>query len=98
MNTDEIVARLRENKDALQTRGVTHAAVFGSRARGNNREDSDTDILIEVNPKADISIFDYVELKEYIANLLDGHVDVVNRDALKSHVARSAAIDAVYVF
>ena len=35
--------------------GVTHAALFGSRARGDKRPDSDTDILIEVDPEARIT-------------------------------------------
>jgi uncharacterized protein len=36
----------------LRARGVTHAALFGSRARGDAREDSDTDIMIEIDPEA----------------------------------------------
>jgi hypothetical protein len=44
MNGQEIIARLRQNEPALRACGVTHAAVFGSRARGDNRPDSDTDI------------------------------------------------------
>ena len=52
MNRDEIIARLRENEAALRQRGVAHAALFGSRARGAQRPDSDTDIMIEFDPAA----------------------------------------------
>ncbi len=41
MNREEIIARLRENETALRARGVAHAALFGSRARGDERPDSD---------------------------------------------------------
>lgn len=44
MTSEEIIARLRENEGALRARGVAHAALFGSRARGAARPDSDTDI------------------------------------------------------
>lgn len=98
MNRQEILDRLRENKDALRERGVIHAALFGSRARGDNRADSDTDIMIEVDPAAHITVYDYVGLKEYIASLFDGPVDVVSRDGLKSHVRPAATADAVYAF
>ena len=37
MNRQEIIARLRENEAALRARGVVHAALFGSRARGDDR-------------------------------------------------------------
>ena len=98
MNRQEILDRLRENERALRARGVTHAALFGSRARGDDRPDSDTDILIEVDPEAHITVYDYVGLKEYIAGLFDGGVDVVNRESLKPYVRPAATADAVYVF
>ena len=98
MNRQQILDRLRENERALRERGVTHAAVFGSRARGDNRPDSDTDIMIDVDPEAHISVYDYVGLKEYIASLFDGHVDVVSREGLKPYVRPAATADAVYAF
>ena len=37
-------------------------------------------------------------LKEYIAGLFDGPVDVVDREALKPYVAPAATADAIYAF
>jgi uncharacterized protein len=98
MDRQDIIDRLRQNESALRARGVTHAALFGSRARGDNAPDSDTDIMIEVDPDAHISVYDYVDLKEFIAGLFDGRVDVVSRDGLKSYVRPAAMADAVYAF
>ena len=98
MNCDEILSRLRDNEAALRSRGVAHAALFGSRARGDQRPGSDTDILIEFDPDARVTVFDYAGLKDYIAALFDGPVDVVNRDGLKPYVKPLAAGDAVYAF
>ena len=75
-----------------------HAALFGSVARGDNRRDSDIDIMIEIGPDAGITVFDYVDLKQYIAGLFDGPVDVVNREGLKSFVRPAATADAIYAF
>jgi uncharacterized protein len=66
--------------------------------RGDNRPDSDTDIMIEIDPEAHITVFDYAGLKEYIASLFDGPVDVVSRDGLKPYVRPAASADAVYAF
>jgi predicted nucleotidyltransferase len=98
MNRQEILDRLRENERALRERGVTHAALFGSRARGDNGPNSDTDIMIDIDPEAEMSVYDYVGLKRYIASLLEGRVDVVNRDALKPHIGPAATADTVYAF
>ncbi len=97
MNGQEIIAKLRENEAALRARGISHAALFGSRARGDDRPDSDIDIMVEFDPAAHVTVFNYAGLKEYIAGLFEGSVDVVNRDGLKSYV-RGATTDAIYAF
>ena len=98
MNSSDAIDKLRRFESALRSRGVMHAALFGSVARGDSRSDSDVDIMIEIDPDARLTVFDYVDLKDYIAGLFDEPVDVVNRDALKSHVRPAATADAVYVF
>ena len=98
MDRRDIIARLRNNEAALRDRGVRHAALFGSRARGEERPDSDVDIMIEVDPAARIGIYEYVAIKDYIAGLFDGRVDVVRRDRLKAYVQSAAIEDAVYAF
>jgi uncharacterized protein len=98
MDRQEIIARLRENEPELRARGIVHAALFGSRARDNARPDSDTDIMIEIDPAVRVTLFDYVGLKDYIASLFDGPVDVVNRAALKPYVRPAATTDAIYAF
>jgi predicted nucleotidyltransferase len=98
MNRTEALETLRRCESALRERGVRHAALFGSMARGDHGPDSDIDIMIEIDPNARITVFDYVDLKQYIASLFDGPVDVVNRDGLKSHVRPAAMDDAIYAF
>jgi predicted nucleotidyltransferase len=73
---------------------VRRAAVFGSVARGESRPDSDVDIMVEINPEARLTVFDYSGLKDYIAS----PVDVVNRDGLKPYVRPTATVDAIYAF
>jgi predicted nucleotidyltransferase len=65
---------------------VRRAALFGSVARGDNRPDSDIDIMIELEPDVRITVYDYAGLKEYIESLFEGPVDVVSRDSLKPYV------------
>lgn len=63
----ECLKILTENKSYLQIEyGVTGLTLFGSTARGENRPDSDVDILVEMPPK----IFLIISLKEYIEKIL----------------------------
>jgi predicted nucleotidyltransferase len=98
MNSIEAIETLRRAERALRKRGVLHAALFGSVARGSNRADSDIDIMIEVDPDVRMTVFDYVDLKEYIGTLFDEPVDVVNREGLKPYVRPAATADAIYAF
>jgi uncharacterized protein len=98
MDLHDAIATLRRHEDALRARGIRHAAVFGSVARSNNRPDSDLDILVEFEPEAEGSVYEYVRLKDYIAGLFDGPVDVIDRDALKPHLRAPSARDVVRAF
>ncbi|HWM45839.1 MAG TPA: nucleotidyltransferase domain-containing protein [Xanthobacteraceae bacterium] len=98
MNRREALAVLRRSEAALRARGVCHAALFGSVARGDDRPDSDIDVMIEVDPEAHIGVYEYVALKEFIASLFDRPIDVVSRDALKPYVSPAATTDAIYAF
>jgi uncharacterized protein len=66
--------------------------------RGDNRPDSDIDLLIDIDPETVQDVYAYVGLKNYIAELYSEPVDVVTREALKAHVRPVAEADAVYAF
>lgn len=87
-----------ERSGIARARGVRHAALFGSRARGDDRPDSETDIMIEIDPEAPVGVYEYVGIKQYIADLFDGRVDVVDREGLKPYVRPAATADAIYPF
>lgn len=70
MNSQDVIARLRECEAELRARGVRHAALFGSLARGTATAESDIDILLDVDAVSDV--YDYVGLKEYVASLFPG--------------------------
>jgi uncharacterized protein len=69
-----------------------------ARARGDDRPDSDIDILIDPAPEAPIGVWEYSGLKTYIANLFEGLVDVVSLETLKPYIRPAATAEAVYTF
>ena len=72
MKRDEILQMLKEREADLRAHGLTHAALFGSVARDEQRPDSDIDILVDLDPAVVATMFDYAGLKDYVASLFPG--------------------------
>ncbi|MDR1441222.1 MAG: nucleotidyltransferase domain-containing protein, partial [Bifidobacteriaceae bacterium] len=68
-------------KQIAAERGFTRLAVFGSVARGESREGSDVDLLVQ--PPEGAVIGDLLELKRVFEEILGRRVDVVTHGALK---------------
>ncbi len=98
MKRDEIIKKLKEREADLRARGVAHAALFGSVARGEDRPGSDIDIMVEIAPEARLGVFQYAGVVRYIEDLFPVPVDVANREGLKPLVRPSAERDAIYAF
>ena len=65
----------------LRRYGVTRAGLFGSFSRGKMREDSDIDLLVEI--EKDISLLEFVGLKLEIEEALGRKVDLVEYCTIK---------------
>lgn len=98
MNKRDAIKVLRRHEAELRARGIIHAALFGSVARGQAGPKSDLDILIELDPDLSLDVFAYAGLKRYVAELFRGPVDVVNKAALKPFLRQPVSADAVYAF
>lgn len=65
----------------LQRYEVKKVGLFGSCVRGEMREDSDIDILVQI--KKDISLFDFVGIKLEIEEALERKIDLVEYSTIK---------------
>ena len=78
---EDILATLREQRGLLSRRYPIHRmALFGSWARGDAHENSDIDVLVEVDPSIGLR---FVELGDELEEVLGRHVDLVSRRAIK---------------
>jgi len=94
----QVLETLHRHEAELRRRGVSHAAVFGSVARGEARADSDIDVLVDLDPQRPMGVFEYARLKLDIGDMLGGAVDVVNRKTLRPLLKDAILRDAVNAF
>lgn len=81
--SSECIRIISENKDFIEREyGVKSIMLFGSTARGDNRADSDVDILVEMPPKMVL----LHELKNYLERILNVSVDLIRKH---SHMSQS---------
>ncbi len=96
MQTALTVADVREIAlPILIQHGVTRAGVFGSCARGEMTPGSDIDILVEI--RQDISLLDFVRIKQEVAEALGQEVDLVEYDALKPRLREEILSEQVSI-
>lgn len=95
---DAIVARLREIEPAIRAQGVTRLAVFGSRARGDARPDSDLDVLVDTTSRGQTPPFDLFKVQHLIEDATGVSAQVSIREMLKPRMAERIADDLVEVF
>ncbi len=94
----EIVEILRSREAELRRRGIGRLFIFGSTAREENTDESDIDLLVEMNDEPLMSLTKFANLKLDIEDILGHPVDLVEKRLLKPTVAAMAAKDAVRVF
>ncbi|MCG8343907.1 MAG: nucleotidyltransferase family protein [Chlorobiales bacterium] len=82
IDKDQITEIIQANQELLQKFFVRSVAVFGSVVRKDAGPESDADILVEFEPGAEIGLFEFVQLKNTLSDLLSTGVDLVTPDAL----------------
>jgi predicted nucleotidyltransferase len=74
---------------------VKNIGVFGSYVRGEQKRGSDMDVLVEFEEP--IGLFEFMDLEEYLSELLGVKVDLVSKKALKPHIGERILQEVIMV-
>lgn len=92
----KIEKELTGHKNVLKKRfHIKKIGFFGSYARGEQNKKSDIDILVEFNRA--IGLFEFMDIEEYLQNLLGKKVDLVSKKALKPRIGKRILEEVVYL-
>jgi predicted nucleotidyltransferase len=95
-SSEEVSTRLAQIKPRLEEKyPISELGIFGSYARGEQRPNSDLDILVAFDEP--VTLFDLVRLENELTDELDIEVDLVTKDSLKPRIATRVTEDVVYV-
>jgi predicted nucleotidyltransferase len=98
IDREHVIEQLRAHDAELRRRGVPHAALFGSLARGEAGPESDIDIMLDIVPERPMGMFEYIGIIHFLEGLCPIQVDVTERQGLKSFARPGAERDAIYAF
>lgn len=93
-----MIAALRGREKELRAAGVVRISLFGSTARGEQRPDSDVDLLAAFDSSRRLSLLDVVGIERQISDVLGRPVELVEEGTLKPRVRRTVDAEAVRAF
>jgi uncharacterized protein len=98
MRRENIISKINEIRPVLEAEGVRHVAFFGSRARGDFHEDSDVDILLDVDPTSKFSILALVRVERIAGKAIGISANAFMRRSLESEFMATIKPDLIEVF
>ncbi|MCA1959393.1 MAG: nucleotidyltransferase family protein [Desulfomonile sp.] len=96
LTKSDILARLLRNRDRLKALGVGRLGLFGSFVRGDQRSDSDVDLLVSFEPGR--KTFDaFMDLCFFLEEILERNVHVVTVESLSPYIGPHILEEVEYV-
>ena len=95
-STKEYITLLKEHAPILRSRyGMTSLSLFGSVARGEQTEDSDVDVLVDMPP----TLRAVGGANDYLESVLGCHVDMIrNHKRLTPFFKKQIERDGISIF
>ena len=95
MTRSEIMHLIREHDDFLIQHGVKRLGLFGSHARGEEREGSDIDLIVEFTD-GEKNYDNFIELCFFLEDLLGRKVDLLTPESMSPYIRPSIEKDIYY--
>ncbi len=96
VNRESILALVERNKEKIKSLGVKRLGIFGSFIRGEQRADSDVDVIVEFRARE--KTFDnFIQLSFLLEDLFKRRVELVTLESLSPYIAPRILTQVQYV-
>ncbi len=76
---------------------ITEFSVFGSVLRDDFRPDSDIDVLVSIDPKAQFGLFEIAQMQIELENMFKRPVDLVEKEGLRNPYRRREILSTAQI-
>jgi len=83
LSLEEIVKKIEENREEIKRFGVKKIGIFGSYVKGEQREDSDVDMVVEFE-EGEATLENFLSLAEHLEKLFGKKVDLITKEGVRS--------------
>ncbi len=97
-NLDQILSVLKDEMPYFRSRyQIESLRVFGSYARGEQKKESDLDLLVRFEKNAQLTLIDYIDLRDELSKLLSVKIDLVDESTLKPLIGENILREAIEI-
>jgi len=98
MDSASVLSTLRLHEPELKAAGIVHLRLFGSVARGEATDQSDVDLMADLDRTKRLTLVWMVHLENRLSDLLGVKVDLSPSDGMKEEVRKRALCEAILAF
>ena len=98
MDNAAVVTKLRQHEPELRAAGIVHLRLFGSVARGEAAEQSDVDLMADLDQTRRLTLVGLAHLENRLSDLLGAKVDLSPSRAMLDRVRERALREAILAF
>lgn len=87
----------KQKQELIEKYGVKQIGIFGSYIRGEQKKQSDVDLLVEFEEASNLTLLDFIGLENYLSELLGVKVDLVEKHTLKQRIGKQVLQEVVNI-
>ena len=97
MQSKKFTLPRKEIEDFCKRWSITEFSVFGSVLREDFRPDSDIDVLVSIDPKAQIGLIELIDMKLELEKMFKRPVDLIEKEGLRNPYRRQEILSTAQV-